>query len=257
MNDDQQMNSAINVDSLTVAYGSKVVLDKVSWIVNQCTLAAVIGPNGGGKSTLLKTLLGMVHPNRGEVTLFGKSPIWARRKIAYLPQAEEVDWLFPITSLEVVLQGRLVHLKWFQKTSKDDGLFARSCLEQVGMSHVANQPVGELSGGQRQRVFIARALAQQARLIVMDEPATGLDAAAQHDLLDLFWSLKSQGHTIVITTHDLNCLAEHFDSVLGLNGHVVVSGVPSKVLDADILTKLFARHFPIMKPTGEVSFHDR
>lgn len=248
--------SAIEVNKLTVAYEDKVALHDVNWRVKPGTLAAVIGPNGGGKSTLLKSLVGMIRSTSGSVRLFGQPPQKIRDQVAYLPQAEEVDWHFPITSFEVVLQGRLVHRKWWQRPSKLDQELALTCLERVKMTDLKKRPIGALSGGQKQRIFIARALAQQARLIIMDEPAAGLDAAAQHNLVELLEELRQEGQTVVVSTHDLNCLAEHFDTVLGLNQTVVVDGPPTTILNTDILTTLFARHFPVVKPTGEVAMHD-
>ena len=248
--------AAILVENLNVAYDEQVVVENVSWQVERGQLAAIIGPNGGGKSTLLKSLLGVIPQISGEVLLYGKPAKQARSLVAYLPQSEEVDWDFPISCIEVVNQGRLVKHKWWQKPTTADQEFANECLSLVGMEDYANQPIGALSGGQRQRVFLARALAQQAEMIIMDEPGTGLDAAVQHELLDMFYQLKKQGRTIVITTHDLNCLAANFDVVLGLNKGVVLSGPPQQVLDAKGLTTLFAKHFPVIGPAGEVSMHD-
>lgn len=247
---------AVSVNDLVVSYDAKIVLEHITFQVEQGTLAAIIGPNGGGKSTLLKSLLNLVPIVSGKIELFGKSPKVARNDVAYLPQAEEVDWLFPITCLDVVIQGRLVHLKWWQKPKKHDRDLALHSLETVGMIDYAYQPIGELSGGQKQRVFLARALAQSAKMIMMDEPATGLDAAAQHQLLDLFFELQQLGHTIIITTHDLNCLAARFDQILGLNNQLILSGPPSDVLDAQVITDLFGKHFPVIGPEGEVSLHD-
>lgn len=251
------MSYAIDVEALTVAYENRIVLEEVSWRVKSASLAAVIGPNGGGKSTLLKSLVGLLPMVSGRIRILGQEPKQARRQVAYLPQAEEVDWGFPISCLEVVLQGCLIHKQWWRQPTKHDRQRALECLQMVDMSAYAHQPIGNLSGGQKQRVFIARALAQQAELIIMDEPGTGLDADAQHRLLDLFCHLQKLGHTIVITTHDLNCLAEHFDTVLGLNHKVVLFGPPAQVLDGATLTQLFAKHFPKIGPKGEVSLHDR
>lgn len=256
MNQGQGEALAIMAQNLVVAYDTKIILDQVSFQVPVGTLAAIIGPNGGGKSTLLKSLLKLIPLVSGKIELFGQSPTAARHQVAYLPQTEEVDWLFPITCLDVVLQGRLVHLKWWQKPNKQDRELALESLATVGMENYAERPIGALSGGQKQRVFLARALAQSARMIIMDEPATGLDAAAQHQLLDLFFELQRSGHTIIITTHDLNCLAARFDQVLGLNNRLMLSGPPSEVLDAQIITELFGKHFPIIGPEGEVSLHD-
>jgi len=250
------VNCAVEVQNLSVAYDGQIVLDRVTWQVEAGSLAAVIGPNGGGKSTLLKSLLSLVPPAAGSVRILGRDPKQARPHVAYLPQREEVDWSFPISCLEVVLQGRLVHRRWWQHPSGRDRELALQCLRRVGMETCASRPIGCLSGGQIQRVFLARALAQEAKLIILDEPGAGLDAAAQHQLLDLFFELQKLGHTIVISTHDLNCLAAGFDTVLGLDRQVVLFGAPTEVLDGERLTRLFAKHYPVIGPEGEVSIHE-
>ncbi len=251
-----EADAAVTVTNLSAAYEHTEALSGIDWQVPRGHLAAIIGPNGGGKSTLLKSMVGMVVPQAGGIRLFGDTPKRARRRVAYLPQSEDVDWMFPISSLEVVMQGRTAHHRLWQRHSRSDRKHAVEQLRRVGMEAYAHRPVGDLSGGQRQRVFIARALTQNAELLLMDEPGTGLDASAQHELLDLFEQLKSTGHTVVITTHDLNCLAEHFDLVLGLDKHVVVSGPPRAVLSGDVLTRLFSKHFPVITPEGEVTLHD-
>ncbi|MDI9419093.1 MAG: ABC transporter ATP-binding protein [Firmicutes bacterium] len=250
------MSYAVDVQNLSVSYESHIALEQITWQVEPGSLAAVIGPNGGGKSTLFKSLLRLVPPLSGSVRIFGEDPIKARPQVAYLPQREEVDWDFPIMCLDVVLQGRLIHRKWWQHPTRRDRELAMQSLQMTGMEPYASRPIGSLSGGQIQRVFIARALAQEARLIILDEPGAGLDAAAQHQLLDLFFELQRLGHTIVISTHDLNCLAAGFDTVLGLDRKVVLFGPPSEVLDGERLTKLFAKHFPVIGPEGEVSMHE-
>ncbi len=252
----QTAGLAVEVKGLTAAYERKEVLSGVNWQVPKGHLAAIIGPNGGGKSTLLKSLVGMVQPRVGEVRLFGRRPKDARGEVAYLPQSEEVDWSFPISVLQVVLQGRTAHHRWWQRNHLQDREKAMESLGKVRMADYAHRPIGALSGGQKQRVFIARALAQDADLVIMDEPGTGLDSTAQHELLDLFVEMKAAGHTVVITTHDLNCLAEHFDLVLGLNGIVMVAGPPREVLTGEIITSLFSRHFPVITPEGGVAMHD-
>ena len=249
--------NAVDVAGVSVAYEQKPVLRDIHWHIPAGTLAAIIGPNGGGKSTLLKSLVGMVQPQSGQVRLFGETPHSIRGRVAYLPQAEEVDWSFPISCLEVVLQGRTAHRRWWQRNTRDDRELAIQALTKVNMQDFAYRAIGALSGGQKQRVFIARALAQNAELVIMDEPGTGLDSTAQHGLLDLFGELKAAGHTVVITTHDLNCLAEHFDLVLGLNETVQVAGPPREVLTADVVTSLFSKHFPIITEEGGVKMHAR
>ncbi len=250
------LDFAVEVNELTAAYERTEVLSQVDWKVPVGHLAAVIGPNGGGKSTLLKSLVGMVQPRLGAVKIFGQRPGEVRGKVAYLPQAEEVDWSFPISVLQVVLQGRTIHHRWWQRNQTPDKMQALEALAKVKMEDYAERAIGALSGGQKQRVFIARALAQNADLVIMDEPGTGLDSTAQHELLDLFGEMKAAGHTVVISTHDLNCLAEHFDTVLGLNGRVLVEGPPREVLTGDIISSLFSRHFPVITPGGGVTMHD-
>ena len=176
--------------------------------------------------------------------------------VSYLPQTEEIDWQFPISVLDVVIQGRLVHKKVWQRSTKLDREKAYEALVSVGIEDLASKQIATLSGGQKQRTFLARAIAQEASLIILDEPATGLDALAQHELLELFIKLRNQGRTLVITTHDLNCLAENFDVVLALDQKVVMQGCPHEVLKSDILTRLFSKHFPTISSSGEVTIHE-
>lgn len=248
---------ALNIQNLTAGYPGNVVLHEVSWQVKRGSLAAIIGPNGGGKSTLLKTAVGLLSPfEYTAMELLGRSPKAGRRQVAYLPQQEEVDWTFPISVLDVVLQGRLVRQGIWGRYSKADYTLGREVLDFFGLGKYVNTQVGSLSGGQRQRVFLARAMLQEADLILLDEPSTGLDAKAQHELADLFVTLRKRGKTIVAATHDLNCLTECFDHVLALDGQVLVEGKPEEVLTEANMVKLFARHFPKVGASGEVTVHD-
>ncbi len=248
---------AVNIENLTAGYPDKVVIPDLTWQVPRGTLSAIIGPNGGGKSTLLKTAIGLLPPfNYTTMELLGESPRKVRSKVAYLPQQEEVDWSFPITVLDVVLQGRLLKHGFWGRSSKEDQLVSHEAIEFFGLEKHKHTQIGSLSGGQRQRVFLARALVQKAELILLDEPSTGLDANAQHELADLFWSLRQEGKTIVAATHDLNCLTECFDHVLALDGHALVEGKPEEVLTEANMVRLFSRHFPKVRPSGEVTLHD-
>lgn len=248
---------ALNIKNLTAGYPDNVVLKDVSWQVKKGTLAAIIGPNGGGKSTLLKTAVGLLPPFEYKIMeLLGHPPRTGRKQVAYLPQQEEVDWNFPITVLDVVLQGRLVRQGLWGRYSKEDYDSSREALAFFGLEKYKHTQVGSLSGGQRQRVFLARALVQEADLILLDEPSTGLDAKAQHELADLFLTLSQGGKTIVAATHDLNCLTECFDHVLALDGRVLVEGKPDEVLTEANMVKLFARHFPKVGSRGEVMLHE-
>jgi len=216
----------------------------------------VIGPNGGGKSTLLKTLVGLVAPAAGEVRVFGRHPQAVRRRIAYLAQGEEVDWSFPITVWDVVMQGRWLRRGLWGRLDGRDRERVRAALAQFGIEPLANTQIGSLSGGQRQRVFLARAVAQEADIILLDEPNTGLDARAQHELAETLIDLREEGRTIVIATHDLDCLTECFDQVLALKNEVVAVGPPREVMTGELLTALFSRHFPSIRDTGEVVIHE-
>lgn len=251
----------VELTGVTVAYDGEPILTDIHWQVPCGTMAAIIGPNGGGKSTLLRTLVGMLQPNAGTVRVFGKQPQAARRSFAYLPQSEEIDWRFPIRVLDVVLQGKLHHEPWWRFPSGRAGKSstghaadeALAALDRVALADKAWQPVGELSGGQKQRVLLAKALVQDAQLILLDEPATALDATAQHDLLDILDELKAEGRTIVATTHDLDCLADHFDTVLGLRRQVIAWGPPARLLTPEFFTTLFGRHTPLLMKDGRVT----
>ncbi|MBO8142045.1 MAG: metal ABC transporter ATP-binding protein [Firmicutes bacterium] len=246
--------ACVDVHGLTAGYDDRAVLRNVSWTVPAGVLAAVVGPNGGGKSTLLRVLVGRLRPWAGTVRVMGHEPGHARRFVAYLPQGEEIDWRFPIRVIDVAMQGRLAHTPWWRPPGRDARDAAMRALERVGMDHLWDRPVGALSGGQRQRVLIARALCQDARLILLDEPATGLDAPAQHDLLSILDEFKREGRTVIATTHDLNCLTDHFDTVLCLRGEVVCQGPPDETLTAERLLAVFGRHTPLLTAEGRVTF---
>lgn len=253
----EQVELALQIRGLTAGYQGKVVLKDVTWQVQRGTLAAIIGPNGGGKSTLLKTVVGLLKPVASkELRLLGEPPLVGRKNVAYLPQQEEFDWGFPITVLDVVLQGRLAKQGWWGKYSKRDYEVSQGALKRLDLASFSSRQIGALSGGQRQRVFLARALAQEAELILLDEPSTGLDAKAQHELADLFKELSGAGKTIVAATHDINCLTECFDQVLALDGQVLAQGTATEVLTEANMVKLFARHFPKISVRGEVVLHE-
>lgn len=250
-------NLAIEIHNLTVGYEGRPVLEDISWEVPRGASAAIIGPNGGGKSTLLKTAVGLLKPQQyRSIKLLGLPPQAGRRKAAYLPQQEEVDWTFPITVRDVVLQGRLVRKGVWGRYTKKDYQSASEAFRLLGLEKLAQVQIGSLSGGQRQRVFLARALVQEAELILLDEPTTGLDAQAQHELSAIFRKLGEQGKTIVAATHDIDCLTECFDQILALDGRVLAQGRPAEVLTEENMVRLFARHLPRILPSGEVTVHD-
>lgn len=209
---------------VTVAYGNQPVLWSVDFELPKGIMAGVIGPNGAGKSTLLKAIMGLLPISSGRIHLFSSELKQVRKKIAYIPQKESIDWDFPITVEEVVGMGRYVHQKWWQSTSGKDKIVVQNALEQVDLLAYAKVAIGELSGGQKQRVFIARALAQNADMYLMDEPFAGVDVASEKKIIDLLKDIQAQGKTIIVVHHDLQSAMDYFNWVIFLNKRLVASG---------------------------------
>ena len=236
-------SSALQVEQLSVAYGRRRVLDEVTFSLPRGAMLGVVGPNGGGKSTLVKALLGLVPASGGRVELLGHRVNRAsRRQVGYVPQREEVNWNFPLSALDVVLMGRVPALKLLRRHGDRDWRLACEALRTVGMEHHSGARIRELSGGQQQRVFLARALAQEAEILLLDEPVSGVDAPSQHEIFDLLHRLQAAGKTIVVTTHDLSCVAERFDQALLLNRRVAALGKPADVFTRELLNETYQSH---------------
>lgn len=227
----------LELDGISVAYAplgnsfndTTYALEDVSCQVEQGEQIAIIGPNGAGKSTLLKVAAGILKPDLGAVRLFGQAPD-RHICIAYVPQRNQIDWRFPVTVSDVVMMGRIRQIGLFRRPGVHDHQIVRQSLKRVGAEHLAGKQIGELSGGQQQRIFIARALAQRADLLLMDEPLSGLDIPSQRALFDILASLKPDGVTVLVATHDLNLAAERFDRVMLLNRQIIAFGPPDQVL---------------------------
>ena len=209
--------SPLAVRGLTVSYGQSPAVFSVDMTVVPGSMTAIVGPNGAGKSTLLKAALGIVNPLAGQVTVFGKPLAAQRARIAYVPQRASVDWDFPTRVIDVVLMGMYRELGLLGRLRGSDRARARACLERVGMEDFADRQIGALSGGQQQRVFLARALAQEADLYLLDEPFAGVDAATEKAIIEVLQSLKAAGRTVVAVHHDLATVDEYFDRVLMIN----------------------------------------
>ncbi len=218
------LQPAIEVHDLTVAYHTQPVLWDVDLALPEGKLIAVVGPNGAGKSTLLKAILGLVRPLTGWVKVFGEPYENHRSWLGYVPQRESVDWDFPTTALDVVTMGLYGNLGWLRRPRREHRELALSCLDKVGLREFAKRQISRLSGGQQQRVFLARALAQDARLYVMDEPFAGVDATTERANLALLQELRATGRTVVAVHHDLQTVAEYFDWVVLLNMRLVAAG---------------------------------
>jgi len=230
---------AIEVRNLTVSYGPVPALLDVSVTIEPGKLVGVIGPNGSGKSTLIKSILGFVNPDFGDVLLFGESADQAVGRVAYVPQRGSVDWDFPITVREVALMGRYGYRPWYANMTKEDYAIADQALEQVRMSDFRNRQIGQLSGGQQQRVFMARALAQGADILLLDEPFAGVDAATERAILDVLERTKAAGRTLVVVHHDLATAAEYFDSLILLKQRMFAHGPPEAVLHRELLSEVY------------------
>ena len=225
-------NSVIHVEDLTMAYRETPVLWDIDLDVPEHVRCAIVGPNGAGKSTLLKGILGLVTPVSGAVQLWGKPLSAVQKEIAYVPQRGSVHWDFPTTVFDVVLMGRYAHLGLVRRPGKEDRARAMEALEKMKMADFANRQISELSGGQKQRVFIARALAQDAQLYIMDEPLAGVDETTERIIMDEFINLQRDGRTVVAVHHDLSTLDTYFDYLVVLNRTVKACGYLA-ALDTD------------------------
>jgi ABC-type Mn2+/Zn2+ transport system ATPase subunit len=265
--------AAITVNDVTAGYGDRVALSDVSLEIPRGSLLAVIGPNGAGKSTLLKLIAGLIRPWSGSLTVLGGPPGSAARSIAYLPQAEAVDWEFPVTVGEVVMMGRYARLGFGHVPGGDDRRRVDAALATVGMADAAGRQIGALSGGQRRRVFLARALAAEPELYLLDEPVTGVDVRTQEDLMDVLEAEARSGKTVIATTHDLICAAQRFHQAALVNGRLVAHGPANLVLDQKLLAETYGGHVLILPgdggglvvddahhhdqpPAGEPHYHD-
>lgn len=226
---------ALDVDRLTVSYFDTHALDGVSVRLPVASLIGIIGPNGAGKSTFLKAVLGLIPARIEQLRVLDQSLEDVRSRVAYVPQRSAIDWDFPVRVQDVVLMGCYPKLGLFKRPSKAQKAFAMECLERVGMSDHAERQIGELSGGQQQRVFLARALAQEAELLLLDEPFVGIDVASEQMIIELLQTLRAEGRTIVVVHHDLHKAEDYFDTLMLLNKQLIAVGPPSDILTSEWL----------------------
>jgi len=229
----------LDIKNVSVAYNATMALRELTFQVPHGARVAIVGPNGAGKSTLFKVLVGLLPLAEGEILIHG-SPLGHHQDcVAYLPQREDVDWRFPVTVMDVVLMGRYGRLKWLARPTRADRAVASHSLAQMGIAELADRPIGDLSGGQQQRVFLARALAQEPHIFLMDEPFTGVDATTQEATLLLLDHLHERQVTVLISTHDLNLASTRFSTVLLLNRRLIAYGAPGEVLRQENLARAF------------------
>ncbi|QKI88842.1 metal ABC transporter ATP-binding protein [Thiomicrorhabdus xiamenensis] len=241
----------LKVEQLSIRYHHKPVLTDVSFEVPAGKTVAIIGPNGAGKSSLLKGIMGLTPVIQGQALFFGESLDKKRLTTAYVPQREEIDWDFPIDVMDVVLMGRHGQLKFWQRPNQNDRDIAEKALWDLQMSDFRDRQISQLSGGQQQRVFLARALAQQASLYLMDEPFAGVDVATEKAIIELFKQLKAQGNTVVCVHHDLNTVHEYYDYAILINARLIAAGPVDEVLTQDNLNKTYGGRLSLLNEMTE------
>lgn len=242
-------------NGISVSDGIQYALQKISFQVDLGEQIAVVGPNGAGKSTLFKLIVGTLQPSRGVVKMYGHSPD-EHICIAYVPQRSQIDLGFPATVEDVVMMGRVGRIGLFRRPSRRDWAHVRASLERVNATHLAKKQIGELSGGQQQRIFIARALAQEAELLLLDEPLTGLDIPSQHAIFEVLEGLRPDQVTVLVATHDLQMAAERFDRVMLLNKRLIAFDNGPAVLTAENLLAAYGGHMHRIGQNGTMLLDD-
>ena len=236
-------HASMSLHDVTVELDGYMALSNVSFDVDAGTLMGVVGPNGAGKSTLFNAIAGLLPVRQGTVTL--NRVDLHRGELAYVPQRDSVNWRFPVNAMDVVMMGRCCRLGWFRRPGRKDRELVKACLGRVGLWDQRSAPMTELSGGQRQRVFVARALAQEANVLLLDEAFSGVDAGAQETLIEVLQVLRDEGRIVLLATHDLNNLSRRFDQVLCLNQHVCACGSPNQVLTPGVMEELYGFQFSV------------
>lgn len=237
-----QEPARLEINNISVGYNGTPVLQDVTFHIPHGARVAVVGPNGAGKSTLFKALVGLLPLRSGQIFIHEMALGHHLDCVAYVPQRSEVDWRFPVTVADVVMMGRFGRMNWLQAPDRSDRQVVRTSLQQMGIADLADRSISDLSGGQQQRVFLARALAQQPHIFLMDEPFTGVDASTQEATLQLLDHLRLQNVTVLISTHDLTLAATRFDSILLLNKRLLAFGSAQEVLTPENLRQAFGTH---------------
>lgn len=251
--------ASIYVDNVTVRYNNgHTAIENVSFSLNQGTICALVGVNGSGKSTLFKSLMGLITPLQGEIRLCELSIKQALKQnfVAYVPQTEEdVDWDFPISVYDVVMQGRYGYMNFLRIAGKSDKDIVQQAMRRMGIEHLARRQIGELSGGQKKRVFLARALAQQSKVIFLDEPFTGVDINTENAIIELLSELRNTGYLILVSTHNLGSVPDYCDQVVMINRTVIAAGTLASTFNQANLEKVFGGVLRHIKLQG-ADLHD-
>ena len=237
----------VSIHDMTVAYQQRPVLWDVDYDAPEGSLVGIVGPNGAGKSTLLKAVLDLVPKASGRVMIYGQPYRRQRRLVGYVPQRESIDWDFPVSALDVVLMGRYGRIGWFRPVTRAHRRAALDALARVGLADLARRQISQLSGGQQQRVFLARALAQEARVYFMDEPLASVDATTERTIIAILRELRDEGRTVLVVHHDLQTVPDYFDHVLLLNMRVVAHGPTDRTFTAENLRKTYGGRLTLLE----------
>ena len=240
----------VRLENLSCGYDKQVVLDNVSLDIMQGDFVGLLGPSGSGKTTLLRTILGAVNIFQGQVVVEGIPTSRRQPRVGYVPQVETIDWNFPVTVQEVVMMGRAMDCKFFPWYRRQDRELAMDMMERLGISQLARRHIRELSGGQQQRVFLARALVSSPKLLLLDEPTSGVDIKTRDDVMHVLHELNHQGITIILTTHEINAVAAHLPWIVCINGRVLAEGPPSRVITTETLKLTYGADMPVIHYQG-------
>jgi ABC-type Mn2+/Zn2+ transport system ATPase subunit len=236
----------LEVTDLVAGYDASPAIRDVSFAIPPGQMVGVIGPNGAGKTTLFKAVLGLIPLQAGRVLLHEAAAETQQPLMGYVPQVDDLDRRFPVSAWDVVMMGRYPRIGWVRRPGADDARIVREALDRVDMADQAYRQIGKLSGGQLQRVLLARVLAQDPHLLLLDEPVSGVDTTTQHAIFTVLESLRDAGKTVVVATHDLNCVIERFDQVLCLNRRLVAYGPPADVFREEILEVTYGSHLMVV-----------
>lgn len=257
------MKKIIKINDFTVKLNNKIILENINLTLHGPKIIALVGANGAGKSTLFKSIMGIINPSDGNIIINGKNPKDALKNnlISYVPQIEEVDWNFPLLVEELVMMGRYNHMNIFRKVSIKDKRIVKESLDSVQMNEFINSQIGELSGGQKKRIFIARALAQESKILLLDEPFSGVDINTEESLSMLFRSLVDRGCLIIVSTHNLGSVPRFCDEVILLDKKLLAYGPVKKIFTEDNLKKTFGNmyrqhHFDLITNANKNEKHE-
>ncbi len=250
--------AAVELDKVSCSYGTQVVLQNINLKIEQGEFVGLVGPSGSGKTTLLRTLMGMVKPVRGQVQIVGQ-PLDLQRvgkALGYVPQLETVDWAFPVTVEQVVMMGRIREMHLWPWPSRKDKTLVAETLERLGLNGLAQRHIRALSGGQQQRVFLARALISNPKILLLDEPTSGVDIRTRNDVLTLLAEINQSGVTIVLTTHDLNSVAAHLPKVICINREIIAEGQPEEIFTSEVLSRTYGAGMRVVRQDGMLLIGD-